>query len=96
MPEINDQPAFPIPPRIDCLKKFEDADRPDEWEVHYETEGDGAEWSGMSLRDYFAAAALTGLIACPDIRFVSTREYAEAAYNYATRMIAERQKERPT
>ena len=46
--------------------------------------------SGMSLRDYFAAAALTGLVASKDPG--SINEITECAYDYADAMLAERDK----
>ena len=47
---------------------------------------------GMTLRDYFAAAALTGLVAGDDRTF---RESARAAYIVADAMLAERAKAVP-
>jgi hypothetical protein len=47
------------------------------------------EW-GMSLRDYFAAAAIQGILAAED-GFPDSVEYAaEVAYNVADAMLAER------
>lgn len=54
---------------------------------------------GMTLRDYFAAAALTGILACPaniellDPR-VTTKDdgVAACAYSMADRMLAARHK----
>lgn len=42
---------------------------------------------GMTLRDYFAAAALTGIIHNYDIE-----QAAEVAYSYADAMLKEREK----
>jgi hypothetical protein len=50
---------------------------------------DLAPQSGMSLRDYFAAAALQALIAL-DYHDLDTP--AERAYRYADRMLEEREK----
>lgn len=50
---------------------------------------------GMSLRDYFAAAALQGMFANPswDAQQVSDpKRAAFSAYNYADAMLAEREK----
>jgi hypothetical protein len=44
----------------------------------------------MTLRDYFAAAALTGLLAN---RLGRYSDMAEDAYKYADAMLAEREKE---
>lgn len=45
------------------------------------------EVDGMTLRDYFAAAALTGLCANRDSSGVAGNVLASLAYNYADRMI---------
>ncbi len=71
--------AFPVPP--ERLNNFN---------------GD-PHWSfpnpGMSLRDYFAAAALQGLLASSkDIIGMSEANYATAAYLQADAMLAERNK----
>jgi hypothetical protein len=48
---------------------------------------------GMTLRDYFAAAALQGLLASSkDIIGMSEANYATAAYLQADAMLAERNK----
>ena len=46
---------------------------------------------GMTLRDYFAAAALQGMLA-DYTRDSSTHDFAQYAYRYADAMIAERNK----
>lgn len=46
---------------------------------------------GMLLRDYFAAAAMQGLIACPTC-FGSYNDLAVDAYKYAEALMAERAK----
>jgi hypothetical protein len=56
---------------------------------------------GMSLRDYFAAAALQGIIACPTAHRVKDTgvevntmdQAAEIAYQYADAMLLEREKQ---
>jgi hypothetical protein len=45
---------------------------------------------GMSLRDYFAAAALQGVLANP-ARFDGWTESAERAYRFADAMLAKRE-----
>lgn len=45
---------------------------------------------GMSLRDYFAAHALAGMLADECTREVGCPKIAENAYRYADAMIAER------
>ena len=54
-----------------------------------------SEWQesapGMSLRDYFAAAALQGLLAFPNAHpSVSSGDYAKLAYKNADAMLKER------
>ncbi len=47
----------------------------------------------MTLRDYFAAAALQGLLASPDtVGTAGFVAYAYHAYQYADAMLAERAK----
>lgn len=48
-------------------------------------------WGGMSLRDYFAAAALTGLLAHPN-QSTDVPAFAKAAYHFADAMLKEREK----
>lgn len=45
---------------------------------------------GMTLRDYFAAHALQGLIASGDLSDQSTIATTEAAYRYASAMLLAR------
>ena len=47
---------------------------------------------GMTLRDYFAAMALQGLLACPKGEG-ENEKYAQWSYEYADAMLAERGKE---
>jgi hypothetical protein len=60
--------------------------------------GNLEDWAhGMLLRDYFAAAALTGLVAKlgPPVRDVTTwAEFATASYRAADAMFTEREIER--
>ena len=51
--------------------------------------------AGMTLRDYFAAKALLGMIILPDSHG-SYSQFADEAYKYADAMIAERDKANPT
>jgi hypothetical protein len=59
--------------------------------------------SGMSLRDYFAAAALQGCLAYSHVKpqwgnyqeYCSTEAVAEMAYKYADAMIAARKEVQP-
>lgn len=54
------------------------------------TDPDGDLWDpGMSLRDYFAAKALQGLLACP-IGDNTQTTYAKLAYEYADAMLKAR------
>jgi hypothetical protein len=47
---------------------------------------------GMTLRDYFAAKAMQGFIACPNTRG-EPNDIAEWCYTMADAMLAERSKE---
>jgi hypothetical protein len=47
---------------------------------------------GMSLRDFFAAAALTGLTSDPNVSAGKTKLVAEIAYRFADAMLVEREK----
>lgn len=50
----------------------------------------GSDADGMTLRDYFAAKALQGLLACPEVRG-EVWEFVELAYQYADAMLKARQ-----
>jgi len=52
---------------------------------------EGLEWEGMTLRDYFAAKAMQGLVL--DEGWSEWKKIAGVAYNIADAMIAERAKE---
>lgn len=45
---------------------------------------------GLTLRDYFAAAALQGLLAAPDTADWDPHEFVESSYGYADSMLAAR------
>jgi hypothetical protein len=47
---------------------------------------------GMTLRDYFAAKAMQGLLACPKGEG-ENEKYAQWSYEYADAMLAEKSKE---
>ena len=47
-------------------------------------------WTGMSLRDYFAAKAILGLLASPSTSRVGTAKLAQDAYKMADAMIEAR------
>jgi hypothetical protein len=50
-------------------------------------------YPGMTLRDYFAAAALQGLLASSSVGdALAEPDYAKAAYIQADAMLAEREK----
>lgn len=49
-----------------------------------------SEWSGISVRDYFAAAALQGVLDCPQKSQETINLYARTAYILADAMLAER------
>lgn len=53
---------------------------------------DYAQAPGMTLRDYFAAAALQGMLGLYAPHEYTHRAFALAAYNYADAMLAERVK----
>jgi len=54
--------------------------------------GASQQFAGMSLRDYFAAKAMQGLLACPDTKSGNPALYASNAYAYADAMLKERNK----
>lgn len=56
---------------------------------------DGGPADGMSQRDFFAAAALTGLLASNAIATSAALEAAEVAYAMADAMLAERARDQP-
>jgi hypothetical protein len=62
----------------------------DEFAFPLPTQGIEKEQNGMTLRDYFAAAALQGLLAnTPDKKWL-TSDYALMAYELANEMLEER------
>lgn len=73
----NGGPAFP---RNHATRSYKDGD---ERVMISETHE-----AGLSMRDYFAAAALQGLLACNDL--YSAADTATAAYQYADAMLAAR------
>ena len=81
MPEVkqNGGPAFPV------------STRPLEYEHGYGHQDGASTWQfgGMTLRDYFAAQALQGLLAAPDTGF-SFNELATACYKTADAMLKAR------
>jgi hypothetical protein len=58
-----------------------------------EQDGEGGyeRFPGMSLRDYFAAAAMQGWCACPTTAGTE-QDAAELAYKYADAMLAARER----
>lgn len=48
--------------------------------------------TGMTLRDYFAAAYLTGAAGNPEYSHLKSELIAESAYNHADAMLAERER----
>ena len=49
-----------------------------------------SDMSGLSMRDYFAAKALGGMLADPSLSSVTTHSIALAAYGYADAMLEAR------
>jgi len=49
--------------------------------------------SDLTIRDYFAAAALQGLLADHQSHPMSYEDFAKAAYAHADALVAERQRE---
>jgi hypothetical protein len=58
----------------------------------YRPEGNSANHPGMTLRDYFAAAALQGLIGCDYDDGPTWEDFVAQSYQLADAMIAERAK----
>jgi len=48
---------------------------------------------GMTLRDYFAAKAMQGMLEMAEYRDLTSEEYARGAYRVADAMLAEREKD---
>lgn len=71
--------AFPVPP-----ERLNNFNGDPHWSYPY---------TGMTLRDYFAAAALQGMLAGSSLGQTSQKDYAWAAYAQADAMLAERTKE---
>ena len=49
-----------------------------------------SDMSGITMRDYFAAKALGGMLADPSVSSVMTHQLAVAAYDYADAMLEAR------
>jgi hypothetical protein len=59
----------------------------------FENEDAGGISLGMSLKDYFAAAAMQGMLANPEgNRQIGPTDWADLAYEQAEAMLAEREK----
>lgn len=72
---------------------FPHIERPVGWDANGKT-SIVERWTkgGMSLRDYFAGAALQGLLASTDpSRHVTFESYAECAYHHADAMLKARE-----
>ena len=65
---------------------------PQEWREGYATK---TIWHGISARDYFAAAAMQGMMACPD-GDGHIESYAVGAYEIADAMLAARERKEGT
>ena len=65
-----------------------------ELELAFPLRGAVAEYQapGMTLRDYFAARALQGMVACPIQPQSGPDMYARDAYSLADAMLAERER----
>lgn len=78
MTRENGGPAFPVARAKNAI----DEDYPD------------AHFPGMTLRDYFAAAALTSeVLARATLNYGDEKAVSERAYRYADAMLAERDAE---
>ncbi len=53
--------------------------------------GEGGTEVGMSLRDWFAGVALSGMVSHPDMCPSTVSGVAQEAYRYADAMISERE-----
>ena len=78
----NIPPAFPVGPCQFWVDKTE------QYDAVFSHIG---QMQGMTLRDYFAAAALQGVLACPDSDG-TFKEFSAVAYKHADAMLAEREK----
>jgi hypothetical protein len=76
-------PAFPRPASVQTTYDYKGRERTLTREAQ----------DGLSLRDYFAAKAMAGLLADSEMKG-SPAHFAEYAYEYADAMLAQRQKER--
>ena len=61
-----------------------------------ETSSSGSCSPGMTLRDYFAAAALQGILSSPDGGPDVWQSVADAAYYAADAMLAARERKEPS
>lgn len=69
-------------------------DRLPAFPVTCEESGDTAVYTGMTLRDYFAAAAITGLLSADRESGAAWGAFAEEAYSVADAMLAARQRDK--
>jgi hypothetical protein len=54
-----------------------------------------AQMTGMTLRDYFAAAAMTAIPNCGDGADLDSDDFARACYQFADSMLAARKEGQP-
>lgn len=90
-------PLPPLPPNVVNLPHIT---RPEPindggpaFPMGYHRDGNDADHFGMTLRDYFAAAALQGNIAHPDVTG-NRDDIAKDAYKYADAMLKARETSR--
>jgi hypothetical protein len=60
----------------------------------YHPEGNSADHPGMSLRDYFAATAMTAIPHCGDGPELDSGDFARACYEWADAMLDARKAKR--
>ena len=77
---MNNPPAFPGKQKA-LLIQSEHSNLASEYEIEH---------NGMSLRDYFAAKAMQGMLSEPSLK-ATTKEFAFKSYELADAMLKERE-----
>lgn len=83
----NDQPAFPglqYMSGYGCARRVQGLNGDTDWEYHD---------PGMTLRDYFAAAAINGSLANPESASLPAENLVDYAFEVADLMLERRKKQ---